>query len=177
VRGVTGLSRRTILHSSAGKRHPKVVVPFICVAAVIVSLGLVAWAQATGRTADVVPAREHGNCPVISNAGPLGPEHLLRAVRSSVPRVYRQRNQSGPVDLSPGHYEIEALLSLQPSIPPIAGATFYRRLASKRCGETVARGSWVVLLHIPEAQTERLSIGVAFFAPTRTGWKLWYRYR
>jgi hypothetical protein len=87
------------------------------------------------------------------------------------------RNQNGPLKLTPAHYQVTAMLALQPTVPPTPGTGFYRRLATRKCGRNVADRSWVVFLQFPEAQTVFAGNGISLFAPTKSGWKLWYRYK
>jgi hypothetical protein len=55
----------------------------------------------------------------------------------------------------------------------------WRRIATSRCGEAVSKRSWVAFYFRPEWAKKSASIaeGVSFVAPTRSGWRVWYRYR
>lgn len=113
-------------------------------------------------------------CPARTVApGSLAPESLLRAVRREVPKTFHFTNQSGMVHLTPRTYSVVTTMSLS-SATPAAGAGPYRKLATKRCGASVANDSWVVLLWFSTVQTAFDEHGVIFFAATPSGWTPWY---
>lgn len=115
-------------------------------------------------------------CPSTTTApGPYGPESLLRAIRRDVPRTFKLTNEQGPIRLTPKIYRIVATLSLLPTSPRIGGAaTHYHTVALKKCGTKVADNSWAVMLHFPTAQTVFDARGVALFAHTTKGWRIWF---
>lgn len=145
------------------------------------TIAVVAGTTATGSSnasRAIVTDNNGTACPKALVTTAYAPEGLLRAVRREVPRVYNNvQTQGGKLRLSAATYRIDALSSLQQTVPPLAGALAYRRLAAKRCGSNIAERSWVVIIDIPGAQTVRAARGVALFARTASRWVLWYRVR
>lgn len=147
---------------------------------VILSLGLIAGIGVDQGPTSGTARQQHVtlHCPIATARDPYAPEHLAAAIRREVPRAYRGlTNQAGKVRLTPRTYDVDEMLSLAPTYPRLRGASFYRKIAARRCGHSLAERSWVVLLGFPTAQTISGGRGVAFFARTARGWRLWYRYQ
>ena len=58
-----------------------------------------------------------------------------------------------------------------------SGSSGFRGIAVHQCGERVANRSWIVFLYFPGVRSASLSEGLAYFARTPAGWRLWYRWR
>lgn len=143
--------------------------------AVAVAAAAATAASAFGATGTARPVTA---CPsgAKTRATARVPERLVAAVRREVPRTYVIANQSGRVPLTPKHYQIDQILYLTPSYPESRDARRYRAIAENRCGAAVANRSWLVVVRFPEAQSIPASYGLMFFAETRTGWRMWWRY-
>lgn len=72
---------------------------------------------------------------------------------------------------------IVGVLSLDPQKPGLPGAAHWRRIAAKRCGEALARKSWMIASIFPDRKVVLPTTGIAFLVHSAQGWKLWYRYR
>jgi hypothetical protein len=77
-------------------------------------------------------------------------------------------------------YVVTTLFSLDPAVAPNHDAlptrllTRYRRTAAELCGRRVARRSWVVLIHFPNAAAALLGEGAAYLARSPKGWRIWH---
>lgn len=110
-----------------------------------------------------------GSCPQALEPGPRAPEGVLAAVRRDVPGTYRGAEYRG--------YRVTGLAPLARGAFRPRGVDVYAGIAAQRCGRRVAERSWVVFLTFPRIRSASLSQGVAYFARTPRGWRLWYRYR
>ena len=121
------------------------------------------------RTKPSYSAVSHVRCLRPIYGGAFAAEHVLAAVRG----VLRRRtltNQSGTIHLTPGTYDVGKLLPLGGSSGDADG-THYRTLVRRRCGELVAERSWLVLIHLWQAQLA-LPDSVFLFTPTAAGWRV-----
>jgi len=114
------------------------------------------------------------NCPdSVRRPGPTAPELALQAARRDISRTFHLTNQNGPVRLVPTNYNIDEVVKLNAeSIAPDARLLY--REAARRCGAIIASRSFAVAIDIPVAQSIASGQAVAFFAPVRGHWRIWY---
>ena len=117
-------------------------------------------------------------CPTSLLAGRFAPARIMEAIRREVPRVYADMSAQGEHNAW-RDYSVTGVFSLDVASTHGAPAAWRRTLrrygdaAGNVCGGTVARRSWVVLIHFPRAQNALGGEGVAFLARTRAGWRIW----
>jgi hypothetical protein len=142
---------------------------------------LVALAVAGSTPSGARPTERHTSdsvCPrgVLFAGGREGiatTSKIVAAVRRGVPSVFGDFTTQGG---GPGwhHYQVEGLISLTGGyVPEPGGIARYRREAARRCGRTVARSSWLVLLEFPEAPMASVSSQHMFVTRTGKGWVAW----
>lgn len=78
----------------------------------------------------------------------------------------------GPLKLSA---ENTLVLRLQALVGDSRSSTYYRRLAERVCGKLVTLRSWLAVVYFPTSQSSVYAERYAFFAKTRSGWRIWYR--
>jgi hypothetical protein len=108
--------------------------------------------------------------PLTAAEGPTTASAVLAALRSAVPRVYRNLGRD-----SIRGYQVLALFSLSGQWSP--EPRFFLRARSRiaaRCGSLVAGRSWAALIHFPRCHRP-CSQSIAFFARQRGRWTLWHR--
>lgn len=112
-------------------------------------------------------------CPSALWPGRKAATEVAKVVQQAVPHLYRG---------VPRHkqYEIVSMASLalgRQSTGVKTTVTLYRRIATRRCGPTVASRSWVVFLRFPKIKrSASLSYGIVYVARTTAGWRAWYVY-
>jgi len=113
-------------------------------------------------------ARSRAQCPThLSNTlAALNADAALSAARRLLPKVYL--GSTG---------RVVQLLWLQPQRPELPGAPYWRAIAQRRCGATVANQSWMVAAIFPQSKIAVPSTGVFFIVLTKSGWVAWHRYR
>jgi hypothetical protein len=116
------------------------------------------------------------SCPRALDPGPRAPEGVLRALRAAVPRTWHYgRADRKRLKLSAENTLVRDLQSLggdSRHLPRFS--SYYGKLARRKCGDTVALRTWVAVVYFPTSQAADYAERFAFFARTRTGWKLWY---
>lgn len=112
------------------------------------------------------------SCPRALEPGPRAPEEVLRALRRAVPRTWHYTTMDGPLKLSA---ENTLVLRLQALVGDSRSSTYYRKLAERACGKLVALRSWLAVVYFPTSQSSVYAERFAFFAKTRSGWRIWYR--
>jgi hypothetical protein len=138
--------------------------------------GLIA-VSAVGGAASPQPrygAADRMACPsgVRIDRSSLAIGEVLDAARRLIPDAYRA--------IPPGRPQRALIFearSLQPQIPPLPGASFWRSVAARRCGLRTANASWVIAVVFPDSKVVVPTTGIVFLAHTSRGWRLWYRYR
>jgi hypothetical protein len=146
---------------------------------VSVAVSIVIFAAACSNENDRSPAArspaatQSGTCPkgVVTDVDSLRLDRAVRAARRLIPGAYRPLLANGE------RYFIAQVLSLRSEIPPLPGAAHWRRIATNRCGREIAAASWVVAITFPDKKVVVPTTGIAFITHTRSGWRLWYRYR
>jgi hypothetical protein len=122
--------------------------------------------------------RANPRCPTSLLAGRFAPARITEAIRREVPRVYADMSAQGEQDAW-RDYSVIGVFSLDVASTHGAPAAWRRTLrrygeaAGNVCGGTIARRSWVALIHFPRAQNALVGEGVAFLARTRAGWRIW----
>lgn len=115
------------------------------------------------------------SCPRALDPGPRAPEGVLRALRAAVPRTWHYTTPDGPLKLSVANTVVLDLHSLSWDSPHLKRfSSYYGKLAQHKCGGAVTRRTWVAVVYFPTSQSANYAQAFAFFARTRTGWKLWY---
>ncbi len=104
--------------------------------------------------------RATGGCPRALLASDSAVTNLVRVARRSQPTA-----------------EVVGVLSLSPF--SLGTDDLWRNIARAKCGRAVASRSWVAFYYRPQWAKRSASIaeGVSYFTLTRSGWRLWYRYR
>jgi hypothetical protein len=119
--------------------------------------------------------RAAASCPRALDPGPRAPEGVLRALRAAVPHTWHYTTPDGPLKLSVENTVVRGLLSLAGDSPKLQrSSSYYGRLARRKCGDMVTLRTWVAEVYFPTSQAANYADAFAFFARTRTGWKLWY---
>ncbi len=136
----------------------------------IVRLAVVAAIAGSGvfGTSSTASAPVARNCPRVLAPGPRAPQHILAVVHSEV------RHVPGFRDRRP--FRVTSL-STMAHVWGNSGSSGFRGIAVHQCGERVANRSWIVFLYFPGVRSASLSEGLAYFARTPAGWRLWYRWR
>lgn len=132
-------------------------------------------AKVTTSTSQPQTTAAAASCPRSLEPDPRAPERVLRALRSAVPRTWHYTTPDGPLKLSVRNTLVQDLQSLagdSQNLPRFS--SYYGKLARRMCGDMVARRTWVAVVHFPDSQAATYAEKFAFFARTRTGWKLWY---
>lgn len=177
---------RARMMASSGRRSRRLAIGALVAIAVVV--GACAASNGSQRGAgsgsDVRSAPPNGvgftaaGCPKAIDPGARAAEGALHALRTQIRGTWKIANQDGPVRLTTRHYIVEELLTLAYDDIDVRGISSRFATAARRlCGPAVARGSWVAIVHFPDAQLIAASEGIAFLARTAHGWTLWYRYR
>lgn len=105
-------------------------------------------------------------CPGVSTLTPTSPSDE-KILRSLLPTIIRQQYPD------PLYYEKYEVTSLQQA----AEAGVYGKMATRFCGEEVAKHTWVVQLFFSKLlPSDSLSQGQLFIAKTKRDWHPWFRY-
>jgi hypothetical protein len=130
-----------------------------------VQAGAVAAALAVGVLAGAGPqqsraARIAGRCPRTLPADRDAAREVLAAAAAAEARA-----------------RVVGIISLSPY--SLGTDEVWRRIARDRCGALVASRSWVAFYFRPEWARQSASIaeGASYLVRTRSGWRVWYRYR
>lgn len=114
-------------------------------------------------------------CPHALDPGDRAPEGVVRALRAAVPTTWHYTTPDGPLKLSAKNTTVLDLRSLGSDLPNVPRiSSYYGKLAQRKCGIDVAYKTWVAVVYFPQSQAANYAQAFAFFARTRSGWKLWY---
>ncbi len=134
-------------------------------------------ASAVGRP--IATTSSDPTCPDARPVGRLLPWGLGRAIRREIPRAYSDFTAMG--DPAWPHYVVVAVARLDRAYPSTTIPRLrlliarHRAISRRLCGAIVANRSWVVFLYFPSAPAALLGDGIAYFARTPHGWRLWHR--
>jgi hypothetical protein len=157
--------------------------PYRAVGAVMLAMAIAvsAVSLAVGRGVafeQVGPHRGGTGSRVTTTAAsqcPAGSRPSKGAAGPAVASVQRKRRQIFR-DIDSRGSDVFAVASLDPASGEAPGIDLqrYLRIARRACGDQLARRSWAVFVHLPQAPMASTADAVALTALTGRGWLPWY---
>jgi hypothetical protein len=136
---------------------------------VVGALGLGGWAAAH---------RTHGarvsavRCPSAPVAGFGTVDEAIAAARRLRISGKTITTQGRRHRLTPKNSPVLEVVQLAPDGGrPLPGAAQLRRIATRRCGKTLAAAAWAVVINYPFVQIAASSEEISFVVKTKRGWK------